>query len=178
MRLYYEEIVEACEAACVVPTADCLYVLTSEQKMYHFRQGSEHKVYQVSTSREPPSNVNGSLGTPPGLHEICAKIGGEQPYGMVFRGRRPTGQLFYDLSGEENRENLITSRILWLSGLEPGRNEGGGVDTRERYIYIHGTNQEEHLGLPNSHGCILMNNAEIIKLYPQLEEGTIVLVAG
>jgi hypothetical protein len=111
------------------------------------------------------------MGTPLGLHAIAEKIGQDQPPGMVFRSRIPTSRHFNEFSDEENLGNLVTTRILWLRGLEPGTNEGGEVDSHDRYIYIHGTNHEDRIGTPQSAGCILMRNVEIAELYEEVRVG-------
>ncbi len=127
------------------------------------------KSYLVSTSKRPPSNVKNSLGTPRGLHEIAERIGGGQPAGMVFQSRLPTGRHFSEMPASE--DNLITSRILWLRGLEPGVNQGGDVDTYERYVYIHGTSREDRIGQPQSAGCVLLGNLDVIELYDEVRPG-------
>src|SRR5271167_3284446 len=107
------------------------------------RNNSIARSYVISTSKRPPSNVAGSLGTPRGLHEIAERIGAGQPAGTVFKARIPTGMHFSEVASDEaGSGNLITSRILWLRGLEPGVNLGGDVDTFKRLIYIHGTQRE------------------------------------
>jgi L,D-transpeptidase catalytic domain len=143
--------------------------------MQFYQAGELVRSYVISTSKRPPSNIKGSLGTPRGLHEIAERIGAEQPLGMVFRARVPTGQHFSEIPSE-NSENLITSRILWMRGLEPGVNRGGEVDTYDRYVYIHGTNREDLLGTPQSAGCVLMRNIEIVELYEQLRTGDLVMI--
>ncbi len=130
----------------------------------------------MSTSIKPPSEKENSFGTPRGLHEIAEKIGTGEPEGMVFRGRVATGHCFFDLPEAEREPNLITSRILRLRGLEPGRNAGPGVDSYDRYIYFHGTNHEERLGQPFSGGCIEFSNASICELFEQVPEQTLVWV--
>jgi hypothetical protein len=120
--------------------------------------------------------MKGSLGTPRGLHEIAERIGAEQPVGMVFKGRIPTGRHFGEFAGNEDTGNLITSRILWLRGLETGVNRGGEVDTYERYVYIHGTNREDRLGQPQSAGCVLMRNTEVLEVFEQVRSGDLVLI--
>ena len=130
----------------------------------------------VSTSRRPPSNVKDSLGTPRGLHHIAEKIGAGVPPGTVFKGRVNTGRHYHELSDAENARNLITTRILWLRGLEPGVNAGGAVDTYDRYIYIHGTNQEQQRGSPASSGCVQMHNLEIIALFDEIRTGDLVWI--
>ena len=118
-----------------------------------------------------------SLGTPRGLHEIAERIGTGQPPGMVFKSRIPTGRHFHEVQQEDpDRCNLITSRILWLRGLEPGVNQGGAVDTYRRYVYIHGTDREDEIGKPLSAGCILMRNADIIELYEHVRTGDLVWI--
>lgn len=134
------------------------------------------KCYTVSTSRNTASCVADSNGTPMGLHEIADKIGQDQPAGMVFKGRVPTGKLFTEYSGEAAAANLITSRILRLRGIEPGRNAGPGCDSYERYIYIHGSNHEDRIGQPFSGGCIEMHNTEVIELFDQLEPGDLIWI--
>ena len=142
------------------------------------RGGTLVRSYAVSTSRRPPSNVRNSLGTPRGLHEIAERIGAGQPPGVVFKSRVPTGRHFGEVPGGHDDDlNLITSRILWLRGLEPGVNRGGDVDTHDRYIYIHGTNREERIGEPISAGCILMRNADIIELFEEVRAGDWVWIA-
>jgi hypothetical protein len=151
-------------------------VSIAKQTMQFFRQGKLVRSFVVSTSKRPPSNVKNSLGTPRGLHEIAERIGAGQPPGMVFKARVCTGHHFNELSAEADTGNLITSRILWLRGLEPGVNRGGDVDTYARYIYIHGTNREAELGRPQSAGCVLMRNLEIIELYENVRAGDHVLI--
>ena len=144
--------------------------------MQLYRKGELLRAYPVSTSRRPPSNIKGSMGTPRGLHEIAERIGAGHAPGMVFKSRIPTGQHFAEIPGWENETNLITTRILWLRGLEPGVNRGGEVDTYDRYVYIHGTNHEQRIGEPLSAGCVLMRNLDIIELYEDVRAGDQVLI--
>ncbi len=144
--------------------------------MHLHRRGEWVSSFPVSTSRRPPSNVKGSLGTPRGLHEIAERIGGGQPPGIVFRARVSTGRHFSELPDTTAEANLITSRILWLRGLEPGVNRGDEVDTFDRYVYIHGTNQESRIGEPLSSGCVLMRNLDIIALYEEVRAGDMVWI--
>jgi len=95
---------------------------------------------------------------------------------MVFKARAPTGRHFSEFPGESDQLNLITSRILWLRGLEPGVNLGGDVDTHGRYIYIHGTQREETIGEPMSAGCVLMRNLDIIELFEEVRAGDLVWI--
>ena len=122
-----------------------------------------------------------SLGTPRGLHEIAEKFGAGQPPGIVFKARVAIGKHFSELSPEEQARNLITTRILWLRGLEPGHNVGTNVagqvvDTHARYIYLHGTNHEHRLGTPFSGGCIEMNNLEILGLFDEVRTRDLVWI--
>jgi hypothetical protein len=141
------------------------------------RKGRVVRSYVISGSKRPASNVASSMGTPLGLHAIAERIGAGQPAGMVFRSRVPTGLHYSEIPMEEvGTGNLITSRILWLKGLEPGVNSGGNVDTYKRYVYIHGTQREDRLGEPLSAGCILMRNPDVIELYDEVRVGDLVWI--
>src|ERR1051325_6010834 len=118
----------------IKPGERVLVVRIGTATMQFFRKGALVKSYAISTSKRPPSNIKNSLGTPRGLHEIAERIGAGQPPGMVFKSRVATGHHFSELSDAAVQDNLITTRILWLRGLEPGVNRGGDVDTYERYI--------------------------------------------
>lgn len=156
--------------------ARLIAVSIGEQRLWFVAEGRQQKAYLVSTSLRPPCNVKDSLGTPRGLHEIAEKIGAGQPPGIVFKGRVANGHHYSELPTEEQAKNLITTRILWLRGLEPGVNSGvndsgESVDTHGRYVYIHGTNHEERLGQPASSGCVQMRNLEIIELFDAVRTG-------
>jgi hypothetical protein len=168
---------QKCAALGIKPANQILAVHLSTQTLQFYRGGALVRAFVVSTSLRPPANAKGSLGTPLGLHVIAEKIGHGQPPGTVFKSRVPLGRHFAELSEEENRENLITTRILWLRGLEPGVNQGGEVDSHDRYIYIHGTNHEERLGTPQSAGCILMRNIELAALFEEVRTGDMVWIA-
>ena len=171
MKSFLESATETGSRLGIKPADRCLVVSITRQTMQFFRQGECVKSYVISTSLRPPSNVKNSLGTPRGLHVIAERIGGGQPPGIVFKSRVPTGYHFNEVADAATHPHLITSRILWLRGLEPGVNQGGEVDTYERYVYIHGTNHEDRLGTPQSAGCVLMNNLEIIELYEEVRAG-------
>jgi len=142
------------------------------------RKGAVVKSFVISGSKRPYSNVLNSLGTPLGLHAIAERIGGGQPSGAVFRSRVPTGLHYSEIPEKEvGAGNLVTSRILWLRGLEPGVNQGGDVDTHRRYVYIHGTQREDRIGEPLSSGCILMRNADVIELFDQVRTGDLVWIS-
>ena len=122
--------------------------------------------YPVSTGKAGVGESSGSFCTPRGRHLIRAKIGGGAPLNTVFVRRRPTGECWspeFDLS-HPGRDWILT-RILWLSGCEPGRNRLGDVDTMRHYIYIHGAPDRAEMGVPGSHGCIRMRNADIVELF-------------
>ena len=120
----------------------------------------------ISTAANGPGERNGSGCTPRGLHQVRAKIGEGCPDNAVFVGRRFTGEVYTpELAAEQPERDWILSRILWLSGLEPGRNRGGDVDSMRRYIYIHGTPESEPMGEPRSHGCIRMRNEALLRLF-------------
>ena len=139
------------------------------------RAGRVEREILVSTSRYGPGEQHGSLCTPRGRHIIRAMIGRGLPQGAVFRARRPTGEIFSpELLQAEPQRDWILSRILWLSGLEPGRNRLRNVDSMSRYIYLHGTPDHEPMGVPFSHGCIRMHNAEVCWLFDVVAPGTLV----
>jgi hypothetical protein len=171
-----ELVRKTCERLGIKSAERFLFVRIATQTLQFYRDSSLVRSYVISTSLRPPSNIKNSLGTPRGLHEISERIGAGQPAGMVFKGRIPTGRHFSEFPVSEQKTNLITSRILWLRGLEPGVNQGGDVDTYGRYIYIHGTNHEDRLGQPQSAGCVQLANLDIIALYEELRVGDQVLI--
>jgi hypothetical protein len=173
-----EQVNQTCARLGIKPGERVLAVRISTATLQFFRGGELAKSYVISTSRRPPSNVKNSMGTPRGLHEIAERIGAGQPPGMVFKSRVPTGRHFTEmLEREPDNDNLITSRILWLRGLEPAVNLGGDVDTYQRYVYIHGTNHDERIGEPLSAGCVLMRNLDIVELYEEVRVGDRVWIA-
>jgi len=139
------------------------------------RQGEGLAEYPVSTAAAGIGGEAGSFRTPPGLHRVHALIGAGEPPGAVFASREPTGEVWH---GEERDDDLILSRVITLEGLEDGVNRGPGRDSLERYIYLHGTNHEEALGEPASHGCIRLGNADVIELFDRVAEGDPVVVLG
>jgi hypothetical protein len=171
-----KRVIDRCAAAGIKPANRALHVSIASQTMQFFEDGRLIKAYVISTGRNPPSCKKGSMGTPTGLHAIAEKIGAGTPPGIVFISRASTGFHFSESRDPENNDNLITTRILRLRGLEPGVNAGGDVDTHDRYVYIHGTNHEDRLGTPQSAGCVLMNNLEIIELFDRVRSGDPVLI--
>jgi L,D-transpeptidase YbiS len=134
---------------------------------------------RVSTGRKGVGEVNGSEQTPRGWHKIRAKIGAGQPENTVFVARRPTGETYQPAMRQDypGRDWILT-RILWLSGLEPGRNRLGNVDTMRRFIYIHGCPDDDPMGVPGSRGCVKMRNSELIALFERVPVGTRVHIIG
>ena len=131
--------------------------------------------YAVSTGERGAGERSGSLCTPRGRHRIRARIGAGAPAGAVFRGRRPTGEVWSrEFAAAHPGCDWILSRILWLCGEEPGRNRGGEVDTMRRYIYLHGTGDYQPMGVARSHVCVRMRNRDVIELFALLPVGTVV----
>jgi UDP-N-acetylmuramate-alanine ligase len=129
--------------------------------------------FEASTSRFGIGIREDSYKTPPGIHRIAEKIGSGAPIGRIFHDRFDTGA---NWDGRPSEENLILTRILRLAGLEQGINKGPGVDSFDRYIYIHGTSREDMVPTPLSHGCIVLKNTDVVDLYDMVHEGTIVYV--
>ena len=129
--------------------------------------------YSVSTAANGAGETCGSYCTPRGRHVVRAKIGAGQPANTVFVRRRPTGEIYTtELGAQSPQRDWILTRILWLSGSEPGFNRLGENDTMRRYIYIHGTPDSAQLGAPGSHGCIRMRNADLVELFDLVPAGT------
>lgn len=134
--------------------------------------------YPVSTAKNGLGERNGSFCTPRGRHRIAEKIGADQPLYAVFKSRVPTGEVWSPaLDAKKPDCDWILSRILWLDGMEEGKNRGGTVDSHSRYIYIHGTNEEYLVGKPVSHGCIRMKNDDVAELFELVETGTEVRIS-
>ena len=124
------------------------------------------KTYSVSTAKNGPGEKNGSFCTPRGRHIVRAKIGAGQPVNTVFVRRRPTGEIWSpDLHAKYPGRDWMLTRLLWLSGREPGRNRLGDVDTMRRYIYLHGSPDGAKMGEPGSIGCVRMRNQDIVELF-------------
>lgn len=135
------------------------------------------KIYPVSTGKKGVGEQIGSEQTPRGWHQIHSKIGGDAPTNTVFVAREPTGEIFAEpLRTAFPQRDWILTRILHLNGTEPGKNQGGDVDTFSRYIYIHGTPDSTPMQIPGSHGCIRMLNDDIIELFDLIPTSTKVLI--
>lgn len=157
--------------------ADFLYISLSQQRCQLWQGEQCLFSAPVSTALNGPGEQEGSGCTPRGWHNIRACIGHGQPVNTVFRGRRPTGEIYTaDLAKQFPDKDWILSRILWLSGLEPGKNRLGNVDTMRRYIYIHGTPDSEPMGVAKSHGCIRMHNQDLLTLFDLVEPGLKVFI--
>jgi len=162
-----------CQSLGVVPTKHLLAVNIATQTVSWYAEGKFVRQLPASTSRFGIGQIEGSNCTPLGLHRIAEKIGAGEPPGTVFKHRRIIGHT----SNPQFADAKITTRILWLEGLEPGFNRGGNLDSHARYIYIHGTADQNSIGQPASHGCIHLADADLIPLFDVLESGTLVWIA-
>jgi L,D-transpeptidase YbiS len=141
--------------------------------------GAVVRRYPVSTSKNGLGETNGSYCTPRGRHIVRAKIGAGLGEGAVLVGRRPTGEIWTpELAAQDPGRDWMLTRILWLSGCEPGFNRLGEVDTMRRYIYIHGAPETAEMGKPGSIGCVRMRNADIVELFDLVPAYTVVDVEG
>ncbi len=171
-----ESFIEYCEVQNIKPTKDVIIISIIEQKLHFFSENNLRATYPVSTSKNPPSCRENSFGTPLGLHRIEEKIGAGTPEGGVFKGRIYTGKHYTEYSPEEQIKNFVTTRILWLKGLEEGKNSGSGFDSYNRYIYIHGNNHPEKIGIPQTAGCPVLKDNDLINLFNNTEIGSLVLI--
>jgi len=152
-----------------------VFIDTVSQSLTYCKESVPVMNCVVSTSRFGTGNREGSYKTPLGLHRVEEKIGDDAKPWTIFRNRENTGEVW---SAGMDDENQILTRILRLRGLEPGVNVGDGIDSYDRYIYIHGTNQEEMIGSPMSHGCVCMKNDDVVRLYDMVDVGTLVYISG
>tara|TARA_R110000850_G_scaffold265250_5_gene394743 strand:+ start:18199 stop:18675 length:477 start_codon:yes stop_codon:yes gene_type:complete len=145
----------------------------SRQKMWLLDGDARVEEFTVSTGANGPGEINGSGCTPRGWHVIRAKVGAGLAEGAVLRGRRPTGEIWTpELHTAFPGRDWILTRILWLSGTEPGQNRLGCVDTFRRYVYLHGTPPITRMGAPGSKGCVRVGNQDIIRLFDAVDVGT------
>jgi len=152
-----------------------IYIDSRKQILYWINIDElENKSFPISTAANGLGNRLDSNKTPTGIHRIKQKIGGDQPAGMIFEAREPSGRICKNTDNREKDE--ITSRIMWLDGLEPGFNKDGVYDSFSRYIYIHGTSDERRIGKPVSHGCIRMTNKDVIELFDNALVNDLVLI--
>lgn len=149
-------------------------IVVSEQLLYHRKKTGVIRVYPISTAVKGVGNSQGSFQTPLGKHRVFAKIGEGLPKGAVFVARVPVD--VFSEAIKYQRKDWILSRILWLEGVQAGVNKFGSVDSLERYIYIHGTDEEDLIGEPASHGCIRMLNQDVIDLFEDVSCGELVMI--
>ncbi len=151
--------------------------LTEQRLIAYNKDNQEMARYAISSATNGCGEMKDSECTPRGMHIIRAKIGTDLPINTVLVGRRPTEELYHPALGEAfpDRDWILT-RILWLSGCEPGYNRLGNVDTMRRYIYIHGTPDDTLMGIPASRGCIRMRNQDIVELFDKVYTGTAVFI--
>jgi len=154
-----------------------IHISIANQQLTLITNTELEKNYVISTAKNGAGEKMGSECTPTGWHKVRAKIGDKQPSNAVFIGRRPTGEVYKPaLAMQYPQRDWILSRILWLGGLEAGKNRYGQVDSSWRYIYIHGCPDELMQGKPESHGCVRMKNADVIDLFDSIEVGLKVLI--
>lgn len=154
-----------------------IVIRLNEQRLALFQAGEVVVDYSVSTALNGPGERCGSEKTPRGQHVIRAMIGDGLPENAVLVGRRFSGEIYsQDLAEQFPGRDWILTRILWLSGCEPGKNRLGDVDTMRRYIYIHGTPECEPMGVARSHGCIRMRNRDLMDLFSRVKPGCPVLI--
>jgi lipoprotein-anchoring transpeptidase ErfK/SrfK len=173
MRQPADRHLERINSVVTQPAQRYLHVHIPSQTLRLLENGTVRGTWTISTSRYGTGSIEGSDMTPEGVHAVVEKIGDGAPEGRIFRSRVDTG---VDYTPGTQEDNLICTRILRLRGLEPGINSGPGIDSYERYIYIHGTNREDLVGTPMSHGCVCMRNRDIIDLFNSVQEGTIVYI--
>lgn len=149
------------------------------QRLALLQDGRVEQSWAISSAAKGPGQLMDSGCTPLGRHHIRIKVGEGCAVGSVFVGRRPTGEIYSPaLAAAHPDRDWILTRILWLTGDEPGHNRGGRCDTLRRYIYIHGTPDSAPMGVPGSHGCIRMRNADLLVLFDQVRAGDSVDILG
>lgn len=159
-----------------------LLVDTKQQTLSLYQDDSLLRSFAVSTAKNGTGQMEGSGCTPLGKHRIAQKFGDDLPANAVFVARKFTGELYDEQLGKSFPDrDWILGRILWLDGCEEGINQGNDadgvcVDSKSRYIYIHGTPDSEPMGMPLSHGCVRMRNDDIVWLYEQVDVGMTVLI--
>jgi hypothetical protein len=168
-----ERLRDLCKELELAAPEDFVLVDANKQTLTYHREAQPEVVFGVSTSQFGIGNLDGSYKTPLGLHRVEEKIGGDAAPWTIFRSRENTGIVWTDGMDDENQ---ILTRILRLRGLEPGVNAGPMIDSYDRYVYIHGTNREDLIGTPFSHGCVCMRNDDIITLYDMIDVGTYVYI--
>ena len=154
-----------------IAAENLLYVDIENQSLIYLKKGSIQKIYTISSSSYGTGSKENSYKTPLGKHEIYKKIGGNLPENAILKGRVWNGAIADVIKEPIDTDfDHVTSRILWLDGLEIGKNKGKGIDSRKRFIYIHGTAEEGLIGKPASDGCIRMYNKDVIELFDLVDE--------
>jgi hypothetical protein len=157
--------------------SELIYVSVKKQKLYYIKNSQIDSEFTISTAKKGIGNIKNSDKTPTGLHQIKEKHGDNTPLNGKMIGRKFYGKIAEIYSDTTtSKTDDITTRILWLDGLETNINKGGNVDSFNRYIYIHGTSEEGKLGKPASHGCIRMSNNDVLELYNKVSLKTKVLI--
>lgn len=147
-----------------------------EQQLLYLPQ--HNKLYLISSGKNGIGEQENSGKTPRGWHRIAEKFGEHLPINTVFIARQPTGEIYSpSLAVQNPQRDWILSRILWLDGLELGFNQGQGCDSKQRYIYIHGTPDTEPMGIPVSHGCIRMRNQDVVEVFDLVQQGALVYLS-
>lgn len=158
-----------------------IQISISQQILTLFLSEQTHFIYSISTAKNGVGELENSGCTPRGKHRIAEKIGENMPINSVFVGRIATGEIYHSTLAEQfPKRDWILTRILWLDGCEIGKNKGyneqGCCDTKNRFIYIHGTPDTEPMGIPLSHGCIRMKNHDLIQLFDLVTINTPVII--
>ncbi|HDZ57551.1 MAG TPA: murein L,D-transpeptidase [Pseudomonas xinjiangensis] len=157
---------------------DLIHISLPDQQLTGYRDGAVMCSYPVSTAVNGPGELSNSGCTPRGRHRVRARIGAGQPLGAVFIGRRPTGEVWSpQLAASHPDRDWILTRILWLCGEQPGFNRGSNHDSQRRYIYLHGTGDDQPLGIPLSHGCIRLRSSDMLALFDVTPVGCRVVIA-
>jgi len=172
----YSQVLDKLPAALALAYQRPIILIDATKQLLHCinNDGADTKTYSVSTAVNGLGNHVDSYKTPIGIHRIKQKIGVGEPLGMVFAAREATGQVSNKTDNRE--EDEITSRILWLDGMEQGFNKGGAHDSFSRYIYIHGTSDEKRIGEPVSAGCIRMKNVDVIDFFDTVMVNDLVII--
>lgn len=156
---------------------DHIHISIADQVLTGYCAGAAVCHYSISSALNGVGELEGSGCTPRGMHRVRARIGDGQPLGAVYRGRRPTGEVWTrDLAVAYPQRDWILTRILWLCGNQPGFNRGGQVDSQRRYIYLHGTGDDQPMGEPLSHGCIRLRNNDMLELFNSTPVGCTVQI--
>lgn len=148
----------------------------AKQELCLVRNGVVEKSYKISSAKAGVGSLAGSGKTPLGVHQVSEMFGDGAAIGSIFKARQNTGKIATIIKEPiDVPEDEVTTRVIWLDGLEPGLNKGGNVDSKSRYIYIHGTPEEGLIGQPASHGCVRMYNKDVVELFGMIEVGCLVM---